>query len=214
MATSGTRATKLATACVALVVASGFAATGSGAMHSGLAVADNPVLVSQGDVTVNGGDGVHGTEWRPAASRQPSYDPDQSLGHLLFTVRIPSIGVDEVVRAGMDLAVIDQGVAHWVGTAGPGQLGNMVLAGHRTTHTRPFYALDQLVPGDLVYVSTAAAVDVMYRVTETFIVAPDEVWITYDNGEALLTMFACHPKGSAAQRIVVRAALVANRLIG
>ena len=45
------------------------------------------------------------------------------------------------------------------------------------------------------------------------IVGPDEVWITYDNGEALLTMFACHPKGSAAQRIVVRAELVAGRLI-
>jgi sortase A len=53
----------------------------------------------------------------------------------------------------------------------------------------------------------------MYKVTDTFIVAPDALWISYDNGEPLLTMFACHPKGSAAQRIVVRATLVGGGII-
>ena len=153
------------------------------------------------------------TEWAPLASRQPSYDEDQSSGLVVTHLRIPSIGVDETVRAGMHLDVIDQGPAHWVGTALPGQQGNVVLAGHRTTHSAPFSALDRLVAGDLVFVTDAGGFDVIYRVTETFIVGPDEVWITYDNGEALLTMFACHPKGSAAQRIVVRAELVAGRLI-
>lgn len=176
--------------------------------RSGRGAMDNPMLAASSPVA-----SVPSAEWQPSSSRQPSYDPDQSLGHRVFTLRIPAIDVVETVRAGMDLAVIDQGPAHWVGTASPGRLGNVVLAGHRTTHSRPFYALDRLEYGDLVYLTDGSGFDVIYRVVETFIVEPDEVWITYDNGQALLTMFACHPKGSAAQRIVVRATLVAGRLI-
>jgi sortase A len=109
--------------------------------------------------------------------------------------------------------VIDRGPAHWAGTSFPGGPGNVVLAGHRSTHTRPFTDLDRLAPGDLVYLTNPRGFEVMYKVTETFIVAPTALWISYDNGEPLLTMFACHPKGSAAQRIVVRAQLVGGGII-
>lgn len=152
-------------------------------------------------------------DWAPASSRQPVGDEDQAAGHVVGTVRIPAIGVDEVVREGIDLSVIDQGPAHWVGTALPGRAGNVVLAGHRTTHTHPFTDLDRLAPGDLVYLTDPMGFEVLYAVRETFIVNPDALWISYDNGEPLLTLFACHPKGSFAQRIVVRAELVAGRLI-
>jgi sortase A len=111
------------------------------------------------------------------------------------------------------LSVIDLGPAHWVGTAGPGEAGNVVIAAHRSTHGAPFRDLDELRPGDHVYLTDRRGFDVMYRVAETFIVEPDEVWITYPTSEPVLTMFACHPHGSAAQRIVVRADLVAGRLI-
>ena len=153
------------------------------------------------------------SEWTPAASRQPVGDPDQSAGHVVATLRIPAIGLEETVRAGVDLAVIDRGPAHWVGTSPVGGGGNVVLAGHRTTHGAPFYDLDRLAPGDLIYLTDASGFEVMYRVAETFIVDPFALWITYDNGEPMLTMFACHPKGSAAQRIVVRAHLLAGRRI-
>lgn len=152
-------------------------------------------------------------EWAPASSRQPVGDADQSAGHVVGTLRIPAIGVDEVVREGIDLSVIDQGPAHWAGTALPGGPGNMVIAGHRVTHSHPFTDLDRLRPGDIVFVTRSSDFEVMYKVTETFIVAPDALWISYDNGEPLLTMFACHPKGSAAQRIVVRATLVGGGII-
>lgn len=151
--------------------------------------------------------------WAPAARRQRVDAPSQAASFLVTTLRIPSIGVDDVVRAGVALEVIDQGPAHWIGTALPGEQGNMVLAGHRTTHTAPFRDLHRLDTGDLVYLGSDNDFEVIYRVTETFVVAPDALWITWDNGEALLTMFACHPLGSAARRIVVRAELVAGRLI-
>ncbi len=151
--------------------------------------------------------------WAPASARQPSYAQIQDAGLSMGRLRIPAIDVDEIVRAGVSPEVIDRGPAHWIGTALPGETGNMVLAGHRTTHTAPFLRLGELTVGDLVYVTEARGFEVMYRVTERFVVRPDAIWITWDNGEPMLTMFACHPLGSATQRIVVRAEMIAGRLI-
>lgn len=149
----------------------------------------------------------------PNAARQPSFHRSQSSGVRLGSLRIPAIGIDETVRGGVALSVINLGVAHWAGTAMPGQNGNVVLAGHRTTYTRPFYDLDRLQPGDLVYMKVGEGLEFMYKVSEVAIVDPDDLWITYDMGEPTLTMFACHPKGSDRYRIVVTADLVAGRWI-
>jgi sortase A len=132
----------------------------------------------------------------------------QQLGIVTGRIEIPAIGVDEVIREGVDLSVIDQGVAHWSGTADPGAAGNMVLAGHRTIHTAPFRNLDKLEPGDEIRVSRADGVVATYRVVETLIVSAQDTWIVDATDMPMLTLFACHPKGSARQRIVVRAELV------
>jgi sortase A len=149
----------------------------------------------------------------PAPARQPVHHRSQASGIDFGTVQIPAIGLSETIRSGVASSVIDQGVAHWAGTALPGEPGNVVLAGHRTTHTSPFHDLDRLRIGDLVFLRDGRGFDVMYRVSDSFIVDPTAIWITYDRGVASLTMFACHPKGSAAQRIVVTADLVAGRRI-
>ena len=128
-------------------------------------------------------------------------------------LRIPAIGVHEVVRSGVSLDVIDRGVAQWAGTAGAGDAGNVVLAGHRTTHSRPFYALGELVEGDLISLTDGMGFEVLYRVTDSFVVEPSAMWISYETEEPELTMFACHPKGSAAYRIVVTAEMVSGRRI-
>ncbi|MDP8958844.1 MAG: class E sortase [Actinomycetota bacterium] len=143
--------------------------------------------------------------------RALAHAPAQSAGFEIGRLRIPSIEVEEVIREGVAMSVLDLGVGHWVGTAGPGDSGNMVLAAHRTVLTRPFHDLDLLRPGDVVYVGasvTGEAEVARYRVTETFFVTPEEVWIADPTEQPTLTMFACHPKGSARQRIVVRAELV------
>ncbi|HHC07677.1 MAG TPA: class E sortase [Actinobacteria bacterium] len=144
----------------------------------------------------------------PGSSRQPAFHRSQRSGAVLGRLLIPAIGVDETVRAGVDLSIIDLGPAHWVGTSPPGGPGNAVLAGHRTTGTAPFRDLDRLEVGDLVIFRREGRPDALYRVSETFVVDPDDVWITYEFGRPLLTMFACHPKGSARYRIVVQAELV------
>ncbi len=149
----------------------------------------------------------------PNSARQPSFHRSQSSGAVLGTLRIPSIGVDEIVRSGVAMSVIDLGPAHWAGTAMPGEDGNVVLAGHRTVKTRPFFDLDRLDPGDLVIMTDGSGFEVLYAVSGTIIVEPTDLWITYDTPDPTLTMFACHPKGSARYRIVVTADLVGRRRI-
>ena len=142
------------------------------------------------------------------SARATVFAPVQSMGFTVGQLEIPSIGVDEMIREGINMDVIDRGVAHWVGTAHAGGYGNMVLAGHRTTKTRPFYDLDLLVPGDEIIVTGLLGQVATYRVSESFVVDPMQIWIADWTDTPTLTLFACHPKGSAKERIIVRADLM------
>jgi LPXTG-site transpeptidase (sortase) family protein len=149
----------------------------------------------------------------PASARQPSFHRTQQSGVVVSRIRIPAIDLDETIRSGIALSVIDRGVAQWAGTSTVGGPGNVVLAGHRTTHSAPFWDLDRLEIGDLVYIEDGSGFEVMYKVSDSFIVESDELWISYDVGKPIVTMFACHPRGSARYRIVVQAELIAGRRI-
>ena len=132
-------------------------------------------------------------------------------------VRIPRFGADYArpVLEGTGRPVLALGVGHYVGTAGPGQVGNFAVAGHRTTYGRPFHDVDRLVVGDRVVVETAGDVYV-YEVTAHEVVRPGDVEVIApvpgEPGvaptEALLTMTSCHPKYSATERFVVHGRLV------
>ena len=124
-------------------------------------------------------------------------------------IRIPKIGLVHPVYEGVTLTVIDKGPGHWPGSAMPGQLGNAVFAGHRTTKSKPFRNVDQLVPGDEIIFTTAAGM-FTYRMTRQEIVSPKDVWIVNPTPDAIVTLFACHPPGSARQRIVIRGSLAAH----
>src|SRR6185503_15608199 len=90
----------------------------------------------------------------------------------------------------------------------PGAVGNVGIAGHRTTFGRPFNRIDELRPGDVVILTTPVG-KFTYEVQKPpFVVSPDD-WSVVDQppGESLLTLTSCHPKGSANQRIVVRSKL-------
>ena len=84
----------------------------------------------------------------------------------------------------------------------PGEIGNVVVAGHRTTHGAPFRYIDLLLPGDEVIFTTDRG-PIVYNVTGTQIVQPDALWIVEPTPTATATLFACHPPGSTRQRIVV-----------
>ena len=132
-------------------------------------------------------------------------------------VRIPRFGADYArpVLEGTGRPVLALGIGHYPGSAGPGQVGNFAVAGHRTTYGRPFHDVDRLRDGDRVVVETADQVYV-YEVTSREIVRPGDVEVIapvpgQPGGtptEALLTMTSCHPKYSATERFVVHGRLV------
>jgi sortase A len=147
-------------------------------------------------------------EEQPAVARQPA-EPLTTVGHLA----IPSLGVDEDVYEGIALSVIDHGPSHWPGTAMPGHVGNVVIAGHRVTHSRPFRHLDDLQPGDVAILTTAEGA-FTYTFTGLDVVTPDRVDITDQTRAYTATFFACHPPGSARYRIVARWQLVSAPAFG
>jgi sortase A len=122
-------------------------------------------------------------------------------------ISIPKIGLDTTYYEGVWLTVIDVGPGHWPGTASAGGYGNMVLAGHRVTHSHPFRNIDQLVPGDDIFVRDATGT-YTYRVTGSEVVTPDQLWIVDQKPGHEITLFACHPPGSATYRYVVHGELV------
>lgn len=124
------------------------------------------------------------------------------------TLALPSLGVEQPLHEGVTLTAIDRGPSHWPGTAMPGERGNVVVAGHRTTNSRPFHDLDLLEPGDPLVFRMADGTEHTYVHTATEIVGPDAMHIVTQTPDRRATLFACHPKGSAAQRIVAHFDLV------
>jgi sortase A len=125
------------------------------------------------------------------------------------SIEIPKIGLTHPVFEGITLTVIDHGPGHWPGSAMPCQRGNTVFPGHRVTHSHPFLNLDLLAPGDQIVFHMPGR-DCVYKVTGTQIVAPSALYVTDPTPKPTVTLIACHPKHSAAQRIVVKGDLVAD----
>ena len=140
-----------------------------------------------------------------------------AFGKAFAIVRIPRFGADYArpVLEGTGRDILQQGVGHYPGTALPGAVGNFAVAGHRTTYGRPFHDIDRLRAGDTIVVETQGSYSV-YAVKRHVIVAPTDVAVIAPVPEhpgarptaAWMTLTACHPKYSAAQRYIVFAELV------
>lgn len=118
-------------------------------------------------------------------------------------IAIPKIHVDMTMYEGIRNTTLDYGPGHWPGSALPGQIGNVVVAGHRTSAHHVFRDLDQLVAGDEIVFTADDGTITTYRVTSVEIVGPEALWIVDPTDTPTVTLFACHPPGSTAQRIVV-----------
>lgn len=142
--------------------------------------------------------------------------PVPELGDPIGRLRLPTIDSDHIVVQGVDLSLLRDGPGHFPQTVMPGQPGNAAIAGHRTTYGAPFNRLDELQPGDPIAVTTLqgtfdyvvdAHTDDSGRTRGFIVVGPNAVEILEPVDGARLTLMACHPKYSAAQRIVVTATL-------
>ncbi len=137
--------------------------------------------------------------------------PDE--GEAFALIRIPRLAELRdgwTIIEGVTIPLLRSGAGHMPGTAVPGQPGNSVISGHRTTYGAPFHNLDVLEPGDRIEVETALGVHVYEIREEPFIVKPTELWVTEPKPGAWLTLTTCHPKFSAAERLIVQAELVSG----
>ncbi len=128
-------------------------------------------------------------------------------GSALGRMVIDKINLDWVIVEGVRPEDLALGPGHMTWTALPGQPGNTVISGHRTTYGAPFYALDQLEPGDTIFIETVIGTNV-YEVADIITVPPSGTWVTQQTDGSWLTLTTCHPIGRARERLIVFARLV------
>ncbi|MFF4620095.1 class E sortase [Nonomuraea jabiensis] len=133
-------------------------------------------------------------------------------GKPMALLRIPKLGRDYeyAVIEGVDTEHLKKGPGHYPDSAMPGQVGNFVVSGHRTTYAAPFNEIDELERDDEIVVE-AGGTTYAYRVTSQDIVKPDEVDVFAPVPgkpdirpiRAFITLSTCHPEYSAAERLIV-----------
>lgn len=147
---------------------------------------------------------------RAAAPAGPRAAMHPEIGQPLAVLEIPAIGLDAVVVEGVGYEELKLGPGHIPNTALPGRAGSSVISGHRTTYGAPFGNIDQLEPGAEIRVTTVEG-STRYVVTRSYVVLPEDTSVTapLKPGERpRIRLTTCHPRFSAAKRLVVEAELV------
>jgi sortase A len=152
------------------------------------------------------------TQSRMRADIQAHGLPSRPIpGGAVGLIRIPRISLNVAFVQGIDPSDLAKGPGHYSGTPLPGEGGNVVIAGHRTTHLAPFWALDALHPGDQIVLRTRRGTFV-YDVRWARVVSPTSWWVVGPTRRPSLTLTTCNPRFSPRQRLVVRAVLVSAAL--
>ncbi len=133
--------------------------------------------------------------------------PEPPEGTVMAHLQIPKIGLDEFVVSGTNEGDLAKGPGHYLGTAMPGQAGNVAIAGHRTTHGAPFNRLAELAIGDPFHPTAANRAEAHLRcVGSSGAVSPTDVTVLNNFGDDRITLTTCNPEFSAIQRLIVVAA--------
>lgn len=147
----------------------------------------------------------------------PQYEPPLMTApgdaELFAVMKIPRFGPDYAVEIHGGVTrpnTLDHG---WIGlypqSKMPGQVGNFSMAGHRTTWGAPFNKLDKLHLNDPIVVETEQGW-YTYRFRTLEYVTPDQIDVLADvpqlpgtvTGERYITLTACSPLYSLAERII------------
>ena len=127
-----------------------------------------------------------------------------ATGALIGSLDIPRLRLSAMIAEGDDDGTLKVAIGHLPDTPMPWHDGNSALAGHRDTF---FRALQHVRVGDALRVSTVRG-DFQYKVRETMVVGPNDVWILDPTDRPTLTLITCYPfsyVGKAPRRFIVRA---------
>jgi len=136
----------------------------------------------------------------PSAVALPVPTDGASIGE----IQISRLGLRAIVVQGESAPVLRRGVGHLSDTALPGEVGNVVLAGHRDTFFRP---LSGVRAGDSITLKTRDG-EFEYQVESTSVVTPNAIQVLEPTGGRTLTLITCYPFsyiGAAPNRFIVRA---------
>lgn len=145
-------------------------------------------------------------EMTPRSYRTGEVDTGEALTQL----EMPSIDVDTIVVEGTTPEALRAGAGHYPQTPLPGERGNVAIAGHRTTFSKPFNRIDELSAGARVILTTPIGEHVYEVIGEPAVVKPTD-WAPIDDYPkkgSWLTLTSCYPEGSDDFRIIVRAKLI------
>ena len=141
----------------------------------------------------------------PGRIRPPQPLPGSAIGR----IEIPRLGVSAIIRAGSDAKTLQLAVGHISGTALPGEVGNIGLAGHRDTFFRRLR--DIRAADDIRVVTTTGTFT--FKVNTLTVVSPKDTWVLNPTRTPTLTLVTCYPFtyiGSAPQRFIVHAVASAS----
>jgi sortase A len=154
----------------------------------------------------------------PPEQATPTSDADVEVGDAYAAMWFERDGErivnDEVLYVvhGTGVADLKRGPGHYVDSAAPGGDGNLAIAGHRTTYGSPFAELQDLEDGDTIHVVDRAGTEWIYAYREQQIVLPTDTWVVgedpLETGAPTITLTTCHPRWSAAQRLIAFGELV------
>jgi sortase A len=125
-------------------------------------------------------------------------------GDVIGEMEVPRLGLKTIVVQGDSASILRRAVGHLPETAVPGQVGNVILAGHRDTFFRP---LRNVLVGDTIRIKTLDG-NFSYRVEATAVVPPSDTQVLQPSGGRTLTLITCFPfyyVGPAPNRFIVRA---------
>ena len=122
---------------------------------------------------------------------------------------VPRLGISRIVLAGASGESLAFGPGLLFNTAGSGQPGNTVIAGHRDTH---FRFLRYLQKNDLLLLQTANNITQSYRVVETVITSKTQTGYIEETDEDVLTLITCYPFDAVIPGGPLRYIVIAKRL--
>lgn len=132
-------------------------------------------------------------------------------GQPAAVLRVPALGLTQVVVEGASATDLLKGPGLMPGTARPGSLGNAVIAGHRTIAGSPFAHLNRLKRGDRILVVTSQG-RYLYRVLAVGTTRTGQRDPTSPNRHPRLTLVTSNPAGNGRLYVVAALRTTPNRI--
>lgn len=156
------------------------------------------------DISTEGAIDIETTD--EAVTKEAINKPSKIEG-IMGRIKIPAISSDLLLLEGSYKKQLGWGAGHVVGTAMPGGAGNCVIAAHRNSAFGSYFSrLGEVNIGNEIVVTYKDST-YKYTVNDIFTITPDETWVLGTDGNAIITLITCHPKGSNTQRLIVRGVL-------